>query len=54
MPKLIISDETFLDEELYQKIDIGVNDKVEFTVAHHPIGFEVTSNLPNVQSLNAT
>ena len=23
-------------------------------MAHHPIGFEVTSNLPNVQSLNAT
>ena len=88
VPKLLISDETFLDEELYRKIDIVVNedrscnitweqpssgelfpstrdvfnqDKVEFAVAYHPqsspadpVGFEVTSNLPNVQSLNAT
>merc|ERR1719430_3029349 len=88
IPKLIISDETFLDEELYRKVDIVMNedrscsfsweqpssgelfpstrdvfnqDKVEFTVAHHPgsspgdpLGFEVTSNLPNVQNLNAT
>ena len=41
--------------------DVFNQDKVEFTVAHHPgsspgdpLGFEVTSNLPNVQSLNAS
>merc|ERR1712130_281361 len=89
MPNLIISEETFLDEELYRKIDVVINedrscrfsweqpdsgevfpstrdvfnqDKVEFTMAHRPstispdapLVFELTSNLPNVQSLNAT
>jgi len=88
-PKLIISEETFLDEELYRKVDIVINedrsgrfsweqpgsgelfpstrdvfnqDKVEFTMAHHsqtddtddPVFFELTSNIPNVRSLNAT
>jgi hypothetical protein len=88
IPKLIITDETFLDEELYRKVDIVINedrsgrfsweqpgsgelfpstrdvfnqDKVEFTMAHHsqtdvhdPAFFELTSNIPNVGSLNAT
>jgi len=88
IPKLIISDETFLDEELYRKVDIVMNedrscsfsweqpssgdlfpstrevfnqDKVEITMAHHPqtnehdpLVFDLTSNLPNVRSLNAT